>query len=130
MNTQNKENNSIPFIKDGDTVKVYAETLTREIVDQLINMKDVKKIRLTGLVREIGGASFEGLDFAKTKWFDFSNANIEKVGCLAFHDCENIYFGQYFYKLKLNRLYLNFSVNYLHYFFYYYKFLLDKQYHY
>ena len=96
MNTQNKENNSIPFVKDGDTVKVYAEKLTREIVDQLINMKDVKKIRLTGLVREIGGASFEGLDFAKTKWFDFSNANIEKVGCLAFHDCENIYFGQYF----------------------------------
>ena len=78
MNTQNKENNSFPFIKDGDTVKVYAETLTREIVDQLINMKDVKKIRLSGLVREIGGASCENIYFGQ--YF----SNVQKVGKYAF----------------------------------------------
>lgn len=96
MNENIKKEKLVEYIIDGDTVKIYAEEVTKQMIEEILLLKNIKRVKLTKFVKFIGGGAFQGLDFLKTKYFDFSNAKLEKLGCLAFYDCDNIYFGEYF----------------------------------
>lgn len=100
MEENNKRKKIVDYVIDGDTVKIYAEKITKDMIDEILMQKNIKKVKLSKYVKIVGSGAFQGLDFSSTKWFDFSNANIEKIGCLAFYNCDNIYFGEYLSKVK------------------------------
>ncbi len=85
------------YLRHEDTIVVYSKKFTRDILNQIIkNEKDFKTIKLSKLVSEIGEGTFENVDFSNNYFMDFSSSDIKSIGCAAFHNCKDIYFGEYF----------------------------------